>query len=263
MADNNDQRLNQLRRNLRERRSRLPTAVVHLARLVVGEADESITHEECQGLLPEYVDAEIAGEDIAVKYTQVKRHLDWCDDCSEQYAELLELILSDRAGQISIPASIPDPDLSFLNTQAPAFPEFVKQKAIAILTVLASSEVPDLVSIADTFFRRVESLGGHFSLSAGTSKAMGFGSGESGMPLTTLAVVFSTTRALVDSFSPEQVDALAAQNLLAKHIEERALNVARELQVSDDKAKEIAKLIATEVVADPASLRCLIERKTS
>ncbi len=258
MDKGNNPRLNRLRRDIRQRGNRLPLDVRRLARLLAGDEDETMTHQECQNMLPEYVDAEIAGEDLAMKYPQVKQHLDLCDVCSQQYADLLELVDAERTGKIPVSIRIPNPDLSFLNV--PTFSEFVKQKAQAVLSAIAPDQVPDLESIADTFFRRIGSSG-ELSLSASAAQSMGFGLGDLGTPLNTLAVTFAATRALVDSLSAADVDALCEQNLLEQRAEERARKAAQEFRIPEKSVGEIARQFAEAVAANPSALRQLIEQK--
>lgn len=280
MAEDMDPRLDKLKRALRERDSQLPPDLLRLARAAFGVTDDVLSHEECITWLPEFVDAEIGGERVAEKFPQVKQHLDLCDDCSEQYAELLELTLAERAGDIPVPATIPEPDLGFLQAPVPApvflqipesasvflgapallFPEFVRQKAIAILTAIAPTELPDLLSVADVFFKQVEKLGGEFAFQRGAMKALGLGADEPTPPVATLAVTYSATRKLVDSLSLEQMDALAAQNTLGRRAEEQALLAALELNVKSAMAKNIAREFAALIAADPENLRALIKR---
>ncbi len=107
MAERNDPRLDELRRRLRERGNRLPPDALRFARAVMNQPDDELTHEECMDDLPACVDAVLEGARLADKYPAVKRHLDACDECEEQYAELLEISLEDEAGQIPMPAVIP------------------------------------------------------------------------------------------------------------------------------------------------------------
>ncbi len=261
MAENNEPRSNRLRRAIRERGSRLPPDVLRLLRAAAGEVDESMTHQECQDLLPEYVDAEIAGEDIASKYPQVMRHLDLCENCSGRYADLLELQSAESEGLVPVPSLVPDPGP--VPPPVLSFPEFVRQKAAAILSALSPDRVQELESVANTFFRRIVPSGARFSLTFDAAKAMGFGPGELDTPLTILIVTFATTQTLVDSLSLDQINALAAQNLLGKKIEEYALQSAREFHISEKTAREIAEQFAAAVAADPSALRQLIEMKNN
>ena len=245
MAEEMNPRLQKLRRALREGGSRLPPDALWLARAVVGDSDDALSHEECQDYLPECADAEMEGENIAEKYPRVKQHLDLCDDCSEQYAELLELIRAERTGQIPVP-----------------FRDFVKQIAATILQTLAPSELPDLSNVADFFFQHVETLGPQLALQRGAAEPLpGSRSGEVSTAVSTLAVTWSAMHWLVDSLTPEQVDGLVTQNRLLARAEERALLAALELHVPTAIASNVAKQFAANIGADPKILRGLVEQK--
>jgi hypothetical protein len=272
MAESDEARLNKLREALRERGKQLPSELLRLARAALGETNDGLSHEECIALMPEYVEAEIAGEPVAKKYRQVKHHLDICQDCAEQYAALLELQHAQRAGTIVTPETIPQPNLGFLRPQtvgtripqtAPTVTmlDFVKQTALGIVNAIAPTEGPDLLGIMDTFFRQVGQLGGGFAFSRGTVQAMGLGTEELTTPVAALAVVYSATGKLIGSLSPDQVDTLTAQNLLGKRAEEQALLAALELNVKSTLAKKIAVEFGTLSASDPQTLRSLIERE--
>jgi len=109
MGNRTDARLEQLRRRMGGRSNALK-----LARAAFGDVDDALAHAECLAALPTYVDAEIDGARVAEEFSNVKRHLDLCEGCAMQYAELLEVALANQASQIPTTVTIPKPDLSFL-----------------------------------------------------------------------------------------------------------------------------------------------------
>lgn len=256
MTDCADARLGELRRKLRERGDALPSGTRKLARAVVGESDDVLAHQDCLAALPIYVDAEMDSARVAEKFPNVKRHLDLCEECAAQYAELLETALANQAGQIPAAIAIPMPDLGFLSL---SLVDFVKQKAAEILAAIAPAQVPDLASITDIFFERLNGLGGKFVLQPRAVQALGFESGELGTALVTLAATYAATDAIVNTFTPDQIESLAARNLLRSQIEESAHAAALAIQVEPGLAQKIAAQFAERTCADPASLRALVE----
>ncbi len=255
MTEPNEARLNKLRQNLRARGNRLSPAMNKLARAALGESEDGLTHQECIDALPAYVDLELANERVAAKFPRVKRHLDTCDDCSAQYAELLETALAAQEGRIPTAVTTPAPDLSFLTT----LPDFVKQIAAKILAAIAPNQVPDLSVISEVFFERINTLGGKFVLQPSAIRELGFDSGELSEALVTLAVTYAATQAIIASLAPNEIDALAAQNHLCEKIEELARTAARSVQGEPALSQRIAGQFATRVCADPTTLRVLIE----
>ena len=63
MAKGKDSRLNKLQRALRQRGSQLPPDLHRLAQATYGD-DDTLSHAACLAALPEYVDAELAGERV-------------------------------------------------------------------------------------------------------------------------------------------------------------------------------------------------------
>jgi hypothetical protein len=107
----------------------------------------------------------------------------------------------------------------------------------------------------------VSQLSGDLAFQRGAGQALGLGSGELTAPVATLAVTYTAVRRLVATLSPEQVDALAAENALAGRAEEQALLDARELNIEATAAKTIAAEFGRLLARDPQTLRGLIERE--
>jgi len=259
MVDHADSDLDALRRKMRERGDELPPTVIKLARAILGGSGADLSHEECLAALPAYVDAEMNGERIAEKFPRVKRHLDACEECSAQYAELLQVTLAEQAGEISLPTPIPTPDLTFLPPSI-ILVEFVKQRATEILQAISPTPLPDLSTIADIIFEQIDALGGKFVLQPGLAQQMALDSGELSEATVTLATTYAATQRVVKSYTPEQIDALLAENRLQAQVEDMAIAVAQEIQVETSLAKRLAQEYARHVCADPAVLRALVKQ---
>ncbi len=259
MTDHTDAQLDVLRRKMRERGKELPPTVAKLARAVLGESDADLSHEECLAAIPTYVNAEMAGEHIAKKFPRVKRHLDTCEECSAQYTELLQVTLAEQAGAILVPSAIPSPNLDFL-LQPIKLPDFVLRQAIQILRTISSAPLPDLASIAEVIFERIDALGGKFVLQPGLARQLALDSGELSEATVTLALTYAATQRIVKSLTPEQIDASLAENRLQAQIEDMAIAAAREIQVGTSQAKCLAQEYARHICADPAELRALVRQ---
>ncbi len=231
-------------------------SVDRLRRWVRGE-DDSLAHAECIEALPEYVDAEIAGARVAEKFPRIKQHLASCADCAEQYAMLLQITL--EAMEIPAPAKIPAPNLDFLNV--PTLAEFVTQQAAAILKTLAPAQLRDLPIIAQVFFERVAVLGDQFMLQPRAAQALGFGPGELNDTVLTLAIVYTATRALAQTFTLAEIDALAANQELPAHFQAQARAAASAIRAPAPIAQAIAVRFAELASADLAGWREMIAQQ--
>lgn len=205
--------------------------LLHLARAVAGVKDSTMSCEECELWLPSYVDEEVAGMKVADEYPEVKRHLDLCDSCAATYVEMLELALAEEAGEVIVPDSIPSPDLGFL----PSVPfltlvqETVSQVAEKILSRLAPARLSELAIMSETFFDRLNELGGRFALTPQTAPAMGFGGGETSVSLRTLAATYETTRQVVEAYTPQEIQAYINQGAWVGILSQTAEKVGRDM----------------------------------
>ena len=95
--------------------------LARLSRVALSQQADRVTCGQCQTELPDYVQAQVEGLDLAKLFPEVKNHLSLCPHCQRYYQELLDidgLILSDS---LPHPASYSLPNLSFLNR--PSIPE--------------------------------------------------------------------------------------------------------------------------------------------
>jgi len=257
MAHQTDAQRDALRRKMREHRGKLPASFEPLARAVLGESEPDMSHEECLAALPSYVDAEIAGERIADKFPRIKQHLDLCEECSTQYAELLEVTLAAQEGEIRVSDVIPEPDLGFLRD---AFSDFVIEKAQRILRTLPSASLSNLTALAEVIFAQIEARGGKFVLQPGLAHQLALDTGELSQATIALALSYAATQRLVQSLTPAQIDTLQTENRLQSHIEEIATTTAQEIQIETSLAKRLAREYARLVGADVQGLRALSQQ---
>jgi hypothetical protein len=224
----------------------VPAELLHLARAVAGVHDQTITCEKCQAQLPSYVDAEVGGLPVGQYYPQVKRHLDLCADCEVEYLEILELALVEDAGELPVPRMMPTPVLSFLPplSLAELIRGLVTRVAEKVLATLAPDRLEELSIIGDTFFARVEELGGQFSLRQAPAMALALGAEEASMALLSLAASYETTRRIAETFSAQEIQAHADREELADILAQVAEKVARETMMSRTDARMFAQIYA-------------------
>lgn len=64
-----------------------------LSRLL-GPAEPEVSCDECFERLDEYVDRELAGEDVDARMPGMRAHFHGCPACAEDHSALLELVRS-------------------------------------------------------------------------------------------------------------------------------------------------------------------------
>lgn len=79
--------------------SRIQTETLReLLRQVLGEHAGEIGCDTCYAKLDQFVELELAGKDTAVALPLLKRHLEECQNCNEEYTALLTALRQLEAG---------------------------------------------------------------------------------------------------------------------------------------------------------------------
>jgi hypothetical protein len=68
------------------------TAVEDLMLKLLKTHDEEISCDEVFALVDEYAEADMRGEDVASLKPLIRRHLDMCRECEEEYQALLRVL---------------------------------------------------------------------------------------------------------------------------------------------------------------------------
>ncbi len=249
----------ELRAQLRAKGTRLPEPLQRLGDALWNEPDAVITHEVCRAALPQLIEAELSGENVAETFASVKQHLDGCDSCATEYAELLDTARAAQRGALVSAQNIPRPDLAFLSKHPPArsMPETVLEWARGVLAAHAPTHTRELDVIAETFFERVKQLGA-FELRAGTAQAMGLDRRDPSPALATLAATHAATQALISEMTHAQFDAWIQQGTLRQELETHAAKAARDIGLAQEAASDFARAFAEQVVNDPTPLETLL-----
>jgi uncharacterized protein YbaR (Trm112 family) len=87
----------------------------HFARALIEDEEDRLTCEECQDLLPEYLQAEAEARTQEELWHPVAYHLETCPHCSAAYTALSDLIELAYGEQGEEPLYYPVPDLSFVS----------------------------------------------------------------------------------------------------------------------------------------------------
>jgi hypothetical protein len=92
----------------------------HFYRAWATDEEDKLTCQECQELLAEYVQAEAEEQSDAPEWRPLAWHLATCPHCSQEHAELADL-LALAWGKAGVePPDYPAPDLSFLRAERQA-----------------------------------------------------------------------------------------------------------------------------------------------
>jgi len=72
-------------------------AVEDLMRRLLKTHEEELSCDEVFALVDEYAEASQRGEDVASLKPLIRRHLDMCRECDEEYQALLRVLEGDRS----------------------------------------------------------------------------------------------------------------------------------------------------------------------
>lgn len=250
-------RFEALRARLREHAEKFPTPVRRVGDALWNERDEELSHAACLEQLPDYIYAELAGEPVAKIFPRVKHHLDRCNLCAQEYAELLDAEWAEQRGRLTKPAAMPRPNLSFLPESKRTLQQVVLERTRALLPTLAPAHLRELEVIADTFFARVQQLE-TFELRSNAVQAMGLGKRDTNPALNLLAASYAITQNLTRGITRAQFDEWLQQARLQQELETRANEVARDIGIERELAARFAHAYAEQIAFEPEALRALL-----
>lgn len=216
--------------------SNAPETVIHFARALIGTDDPDLSHSEFETQLPRYIAAEVGGLPAAKRYPDFRRHLDLCEDCEAEYIEVLQLALIDDAGELPMPASIPQPDLSFL-PEIISLPDVVRSLTEHIISVLTPKLLPEFRQVADAFFQMVERQGGTLlAVRADVGTVLGIEEGTTSSNLLYLAAVQFATQKLDDP-TPARIHTMIASG----ELQQIALEAGQKVGFNEEEASAFAQ----------------------
>jgi hypothetical protein len=89
--------------------------VGHLIRALITDEEDPLTCQECQDLLPDYLQAEREGQAHEERWHAVALHLETCPHCAAEYATLSDLVALAYGERGVEPPRYPVPKLAFLH----------------------------------------------------------------------------------------------------------------------------------------------------
>ncbi len=222
-----------------------------LFRAVSGEHDPAFC-DECRALLPELVEAEMAGEDVAALYPTVLDHLDTCADCDAEYAVLLDLALTEERGELPQPATYPDLKLP----QPVLVRRFVRRLAQAVLDTLAPQHAQELAVVAKTFFEQLAGAVGRLTLQESPSLPMGLG-GQRSETLPTVMAAYYAVATLLEKYTAAELQVLSEKGALENVLRQIARDEAKRHDLRGKAEKVFVDGLVKETLADLPTLLAL------
>lgn len=210
-------------------RATVPAPLQKMVNALANVTDTTMTHAEVLELLPVYIAAELDGFDIRTLYPQVKYHLDHCDSCEAEYAELLTFEMEFAAEERGQVVSVPVPLLETAPQEA--LRAYVQQVAQKIAEVVFEGISTRVQRAANVLFQQIQQSGGAFLLNPQPTL------GEEVTPITLVSTVYVATERLVQGLDPALLANPATLRPLLRKI---ALEEAYRQGIQPDEAESFA-----------------------
>lgn len=221
-------------------------------RQALSSGEDPPDHAACQAALPEFVEAEMADEDMARLFPAVQAHLDICEECDALHAEMLDALLAEEAGLLPEVTELPPLNLPRPIRQR----QWVRNITDATLGSLKKWR-GDLDSATQAFFDALAQTSGRLDL---RSPALAFGLGPTDSE--TLPLVMAAHYALADLIEKHPVSelrALADANRLRPLLERLAGEEARRYGLKGQTVQVFVSTFTDSALGDITRLIDLID----
>ena len=227
--------------------------LLRLARALTAETPPPEECARCRAEMPAMAQAEMAGERLSRLFPASSAHLDICEECSMQYAELLDMLMEMEAA-IGQAAAAPPPTLPPRVTTALRIRDWM---AATLRQVLDRFQVSaeDVEGMLGGLLERLPQLPPAPTPLAASQMALAFGGEDEETPLL-LATWFAAEK-LADAYTTEELQALANKKQLANRAREVADGIARQLELPGRARRSFVEQFVKSVEADPAGVVAL------
>jgi hypothetical protein len=205
------------------------------------KAMEPAGHEVYLAQLAEFVESELAGENLAARYANLLAHLDVCVSCSAEYAALLDLAIAEQNGLLAEGQGMPALRLEFL--ASPSLSELVRGWVGQIGRVLDARMLPDIDALLGPFLQRAQALGDQ------PLPALSPSLGEGQDALRVLAATYATTQTIVADIARRTSEENPSPDVFRAFLRSQAEQEAARQGIKPDQAQAFAEqyaLIASE-----------------
>lgn len=223
--------------------------------LLSTEFDEA-AHQRCQDRLPELAAAAQRGSRVAALFPEEVAHLDICELCAGDYADLLDDLAEMEAG-VGQPFAEPPP------APRPSWRARLGQWLSDLVRPLVERFYLDDDKGVERSLQRywdlLPDLSAPEQLRRLESGALAFG-GQGNQTLLLLITGGFATQSLLSQYSRAQLLALIEQNQLAKVTERTAAEVARKVDLDPRLRKDFVRDYVAHVMRDPEAFASLATR---
>lgn len=202
-----------------------------LANALAVEVHDPEACRHCQQMMPDLAEAELRGVNIAERFPDLVAHLDTCQDCALDYAELLD-ILMELEEAMAGPALPDPPALPARLKLALRLRPWVLRVAGGMAAAAGLADLATFEALVRPVLDRLAELTELPPPRQATQLALGWGGEAAGIAQLVLASWYAV-EGLVQRFDSEQLEQLAASGQLARQVEGSAKDLARQFALGD------------------------------
>ncbi len=224
--------------------------LLRLARALTAETPPPEACARCRAEMPAMAQAELAGERLVRLFPISYAHLDICEECSLQYAELLDM-LTEMEAAVGQAAAVAPPILPPRLTIALRIRNWVSATLRQMLDRFQVS-ADDVEGMLSTLMERLPQLPAAPAPLATGQMALAFDGEDEETPLL-LATWFAAEK-LADTYTTDELQALASARQLANRAREVAEATARQLEMPGRARRSFVEQFVKSVEADRAGV---------
>lgn len=227
--------------------------LLRLARALTAETPPSEACERCRTDMPAMAEAELRGERLSQLFRASYAHLDICEECALQYAEILDMLMEMEAAA-GLAVAAPPPALPPRMVAALRIRDWVSATVKGMMQRLRGS-AGDVEMMLGVLVERLPQLSlSPAPLEAGQF-ALAFGAEDEETPLL-LATWFAAEK-LADAHTVGELQSLAQEQRLTGRAKEIAEATARQLGLPRATRKTFVEQFVASATSDPAAFIAL------
>jgi len=216
-----------------------------LARALLAENVETTTHARVLAEMPAMAAAELRGDRLAQLFPDAVAHMDVCESCSLEYAQLLDMLLE---METFVPASAAPPALSPTLQTALRIRDWVMRTAQQLLH-RAQITYGDVNGMLDTLLEGLSEMTTMPAPVQAQQWALGYGGEDDETPL--VMATWFATQTLATQATAVELQSLADGDALGERARQIAEETARQMKLAKPMRSRFVEDYVRIVLADP------------
>lgn len=229
-------------------RADLEAAIDRLEQALEYEGDHPTDHARCRTAMPEMAAAELEGRRVAKLFPFEYAHLDACEECALEYADLIDTLLALEDGSLTTtepPPPLPGRLLTAMRVRG--WVERTTQQAADHAQAVTGS----IDQLLDLLLEHLRNLPAAPALLVTQQEVMAFGGEDDATSL--LLASWYTAQQVAEQYSVAELQGLVEAGTLARRVQTIAEETAGELRLPRSLRRIFVDQVVRSLEADPAA----------